>query len=185
MGITFAVLAVLTVFFGLGVVFLGRHPVHTAMFLVGTLLCIAVLFLFLAAEFLAFAQVIIYAGAIMVLFLFIIMLLNIREPDIAPATQFARLLGAILIGIVFAFVLHQVAIEPVMQRPEPLEAVNPNERGALTLALAQALLTRYLLPFELVAVLLFVAIIGAVVMGRRTLSFSQAPPLPQAESRGS
>lgn len=172
MGIMFAVLAVLTVFFALGVVFLGRNSVHTAMFLVGTMVCIAIHYLLLAMEFIAFAQMIIYAGAIVVLFLFIIMLLNIREPDIAPRASFTRKLGAIMLALVFAFVLYQVAIEPLVIRLEPLDPVNLREPGVTTAELARVLLTRYLLPFELTSILLLVAIVGATVIGRRSAEFA-------------
>lgn len=181
MGIVFFIVAVLTVFFGLGVVVLGKNPVHTAMFLVGVMICIAVHYLMMANEFLAFAQIIIYAGAIVVLFLFIIMLLNIRESDVSFSAAFTTKVGAVMLALVLGFALHMVSVEPIVLKPQGLQSVELYEPGAATRALAQALLTRYMLPFQLVAILLLVAMVGAVVIGMRDPRFKR----PVAEtSRG-
>jgi NADH-quinone oxidoreductase subunit J len=144
-----------------------RNPVHSALFLIITLLSLAGLFLLLHAHFLAVIQVIVYAGAIMVLFLFVIMLLDIRRTEAAPSrVKLQKSLG-VLLGIVFfletVLILRSGAIrELAVQAAAPLA---PDFGTAV--ALGRALFTGYLFPLQLAAVLLFVALIGAVVLSKR------------------
>jgi NADH-quinone oxidoreductase subunit J len=122
----------------------------------------------LAAPFIAAVQVIVYAGAIMVLVVFVIMLLNIeaeehRRPRLTYLVPTAVVLGAILIGEVM-FVLYSVPLSP--QPPPGLSDVG------LTAAIGVGLFTKYLLPFEITSILLLMAIVGAMTLARRTSGLS-------------
>ncbi len=145
-------------------VVLSRNTVYSAVFLILTMLCLAGIFLLMNQEFVAAIQVIVYAGAIMVLFLFVIMLLNLREREILlPDFRSLRIWVVLLvlmffvqIGLTFSVVLRQ------------MQYVCPPELPPDTIPLiAKTLLTKYLLPFELVSVLLVIAIIGAAMIARR------------------
>jgi NADH-quinone oxidoreductase subunit J len=158
----FLVLAVLTVGSALMVV-LHPSPVYSAIGLVGALGLIAVLFLGLDAHIVGFLQIIVYAGAIVVLFLFVIMLLNLQEDPHALSAPV--LVG---VGTVGGVVLAGVLVAGVARAPIPMPAVE--EGYGNTVTLAERLFTAYLLPFELTSILLLVAIVGAVVLGKRTAS---------------
>lgn len=156
----FVVLALLTVGAALLVV-VHRNPVYSALGLVTTLFLLAVLFVGLDAHLVAVLQIIVYAGAIVVLFLFVIMLLNLQvEQRAASGAAIAGVAaaGGLLLG---GFVLDALRRAPALTLP----AVDPGFGG--TAPLARRLFTHYLLPFELTSVLLLVAIVGAVVIGKR------------------
>jgi len=143
-------------------VILHPHPVYSALSLVVTLFQIAVLFILLDAEMVAFLQLLVYAGAIMVLFLFVIMLLNVgRDPEVAPLGWKLTVLGAggVLGAELAGFFLHHFA------PPAAVGAIDP-EFGSVT-SLAHALFTDHALSFEITSVLLLVAMVGAVVLARR------------------
>lgn len=147
-------------------VILFRNPVHSALSLVGTLFGIAVLFISLEAEFLAAVQIIVYAGAIVVMFLFVIMLLGVdRDDDIgfdALKGQFpAAIVGGVLLlgGLVTVVLLGAVTGESsATAKVEPLV---PNVEQ-----LARSLFTDYLFAFEITSVLLVIAVVGAVSLAR-------------------
>jgi NADH-quinone oxidoreductase subunit J len=157
--ITFFVLAALLVISSLLVVF-QRNVVHSAMALVGALFLIAIFFLTLHAPMVGVLQVLIYAGAIMVLFLFVIMLLN-------PTTVEQRYgywwglgtLAALLLAGAFVAVMN--GSEPA---PDPVAST---ELFGSPEMLAKSLFTDFVLPFEVASVLLLVAIVGAVVLAKR------------------
>ena len=141
-----------------------KDAVISALFLVLNLGCVAVLFLILGGEFLAAVQVIVYAGAIMVLFLFVIMLLN---PE-SPARRFAP--GRVTIGLSFALGVLFVAalwraIRALPGATKPLET--PPDGFGSAASLGELLFTDYLYPFEVTGLLLLVAMVGAVVLARR------------------
>jgi NADH-quinone oxidoreductase subunit J len=146
---------------------LQGNPVHSALFLIVTLLSVAGLFLLLSAHFLAVIQIIVYAGAIMVLFLFVIMLLDVRRPE-APSSRvkLQKSLG-VLLGVAFfletVFVLRSGAISEMAAAAATPAA--PDFGTAL--ALGRALFTGYFFPLQLAAVLLFIALIGAIVLSKR------------------
>ena len=157
------------------------NAVHVALFLVGAQMALALAFLLQGAFFVAAIQVIVYAGAIMVLFLFVIMLLgiDIREALVEPLSGqrgIALMLGLFLgIGLVF------VAIQGI-----ELAAGGTDGAGALTelnrdpgnvLALARSLFSDYLLPFEVTSILLVVAIVGVMVLARRLSAIEIDRPL--------
>jgi NADH-quinone oxidoreductase subunit J len=157
--VIFLLLATLLVISSLMVVFL-RRVVHCAMALVTALLLIAILFISLQAPLVGVLQVMVYAGAIMVLFLFVIMFLNpttLEQPSTAwwgLALVLSVLLGAFLV--------------PLLSQYEPGEnPVTSTELFGSPEVLAKSLFGEYVLPFEIASVLLLVAIIGAVVLAKR------------------
>ncbi|MBI5846333.1 MAG: NADH-quinone oxidoreductase subunit J [Deltaproteobacteria bacterium] len=144
---------------------LRKNPVTSALFLVACMFCLSALYVMLNAHFIAAAQVLVYAGAIMVLFLFVIMLLDLRKsenpaPSIALAQKavgvFLALDCLVLIGL-------QVALYAA-----PKVGDLPKNYGTTELV-ARTLFTTYILPFELAGVLLLVAVVGAVVVAKREL----------------
>jgi NADH-quinone oxidoreductase subunit J len=145
-----------------------RSAVYSALFLIATMVTLALLFLMLNSPFLAAVQVIVYAGAIMVLFIFVIMLLNLRKDEFGPEKRRAQR----FFGIFFVFLLLvgiATVIEWGMSGSEPAEAVSASTPPAGVEPLAQLLFTKYLLPFELASILLLVAIVGAIIMAKRKL----------------
>ncbi|WP_291424053.1 NADH-quinone oxidoreductase subunit J [Deinococcus sp.] len=158
-----------------GVITTGaRNAVHAALGLVGTLLAVAGLFATMNAAFLAATQVIVYAGAIMVLFLFVIMMLNANAPVTAKdplpfVRELAGIAGTLIAG---AFVV----IAYTYKDPRPLAEGAADVRGGTAQAVGETLLTRFLLPFEVVSVLLLVAVVGAVALVQR--------PAPQPDGFG-
>jgi NADH-quinone oxidoreductase subunit J len=136
------------------------NPLHGALFLIGNLFCVAVLYLMLRAEFLALAQVIVYAGAIMVLFIFAIMLLIPGRAEAGPdplgPQRMLALPFAALLGLAVVIVLPHAAT----RAPAPMAPV-----GARTLG--QLLFTDYLFPFEVTSVLLLAALVGALALAKR------------------
>jgi len=158
--ILFFFLAILMVASALTVV-VHRRPIYSALALINTLFLIAVMFVLLDAQLLAYLQVIVYAGAIMVLFLFVIMLLSLEGEERGTGRLGLRGLAAIS-GLVLAIELS--ALSAAGARASVAQV--PSSYGT-TESLAERLFTRHLLPFELTSVLLLVAIVGAVVMARR------------------
>lgn len=148
-----------------------RNPLYSAISLIGVLLSLACLYVMLAAPFIAAVQVIVYAGAIMVLVVFVIMLLNVEEEEprrkrlgfLMPA---AIGLAAILIAEA-AFILYSVQESPYT----PRDSIS---NIGLTVSVGAGLFTKYLLPFEVTSVLLLMAIVGAMSLARRTNTLSPA-----------
>lgn len=141
-----------------------RNPLYSAISLIGVFVSLACLYVMLAAPFIAAVQVIVYAGAIMVLVVFVIMLLNVEQEErrrsrlgfLVPA---AVVLAAILVAET-AFIIWFVDQSPV----KPLN--NVSDTG-LTTSIGSALFTKYLLPFEITSILLLMAIVGAMTLARR------------------
>jgi len=164
--VLFLVLAMLIVIAALTVV-LHPNPVKSALALIMTLFLLAVIFVLLEAHMIAALQIIVYAGAIMVLFLFVIMLLNLRQDLDTSMAHTARrlfgwLLGVTLLALGWALVRRPWALGP--SGSESPEAVA--ELGN-TQILAKRLFTDYLFPFELTSLILLVAIVGAIVLATR------------------
>ncbi len=158
----FLAVAILAVLSALAVI-TSRNTVHSALFVVVNLFCVAMLYLSLAAEFLAVVQITVYAGAIMVLFLFVITMLDPSHGE-TPNRLINRLPLAILAGLAFL-----VGISVVLQ-PGFVKAVastSTQVSGNNLEALGQAIFTEYLLPFELASLLLLVAMVAAMVLGKR------------------
>jgi NADH-quinone oxidoreductase subunit J len=142
-----------------------KNPVHSAISLVFTLLSVAGLYLMLYAPFIAGVQIILYVGGIMVLFLFVIMLVNIEHN--MKEEQFNKqwlvaTLATVLLGGLFGYVYyHGKAFFPPAVPPTP-EQVNTQQIGL-------SLYTAYMFPFEIASLLLLVAIVGAVVMAKKRI----------------
>ena len=158
----FLALAIVTIGSAL-VVVLHRNPVYCALGLVSALGSIAMLFLGLDAQIVGFLQIIVYAGAIVVLFLFVIMLLNLQEE---PESFSAPLL--VVLGMGGGVGLAALVWRSVARAPIATPALGTQFGG--TVPLAERLFTTYLLPFELTSILLLVAIVGAVVIGKKSPS---------------
>ena len=149
-----------------------RNPIASTLWLVVTLFALAGLFVLLDAQFLAALQVIVYAGAIMVLFLFVIMLLNLGRAGAATDMKggVGKLVATLLAG---GLALQLIAVTR-MGPPEPLRmpagsmAALQREEG-LVAVVGRALYGEYLIPFEITSVLLLAAIVGAVVLAKRRL----------------
>lgn len=161
----FGILAALLVCSALGVV-LADSPVRSALSLIATLFLLAVTYLFLNATMVAALQVLVYAGAIVVLFLFVIMLLNLQEDRPAMARMGLRMLAGFAGSLFVLLALAQVV--PRDSAAGGIAATVPASFGTPD-ALAQQLFTKSLLAFEVTGVLLLVAVIGAVVLAKRKL----------------
>jgi NADH-quinone oxidoreductase subunit J len=165
--VVFGVAAVATLSGALGVV-LSTHPVHAALMLVMTLFSVAVLFVAQNAHFLAAVQVIVYAGAIVVLFLFVIMLLGVdKSEDLAHERLKGQRPVAIVAGLCVLSAVLLLArsdwVSGARSVAGPLGDGTENVQ-----ILARSLFTRYLLAFEITSVLLVIAVVGAVVLVRRS-----------------
>jgi NADH-quinone oxidoreductase subunit J len=143
-----------------------RNAIHSAVFLITTLLATAGIFLQLRAEFLFISQIILYVGGIMVLFIFVIMLvrLDVPLPQIRSRSQkWIAIFVALAVGVEAGVVLLLARRVPLLiPNPAPADKLPPN-----TEELANGLFRSYLLPFEIASILLLVAMVGAVVMAKK------------------
>ena len=167
----FFVFGALTLAGAFGVI-LARNPVHSALSLVVTLVSVAVLFLQQDAHLLAAVQVVVYAGAIVVLFLFVIMLLGVDHPDTLQDPLKAQRVAAIVLGLVLvAEVLflagHEWATGAKAPATDAIRGGTPG-LGNNVERVARSLFTDFLWPFEITAALLVLSVIGAVVLARRS-----------------
>ena len=162
-GLLFAMFAGTAVGCAIGMVF-HRNPVHCALLLVAVLLSISGLFVLLNAPFIAALQVLVYAGAIMVLFLFVVMLLNIRGESPLLTTGSAKGFGILFAIIVFVELLWTV-LSPSTELSAPTSML-PRGFGSPA-AIGRVLYTVWLYPFEITSILLLIAVVGAVVLAKR------------------
>jgi NADH-quinone oxidoreductase subunit J len=178
-----------------------RNPVHSALFLLVTFLCVAVLFVIKGAEFVAAVQVLVYAGGIMVLFLFVVMLINVRHlPDERLLSAFWK--GGLALGVsifvLFAALVRGGAYHEDVNNPRALRTVTTHRTRNVTAAdgsvtrrsvarrvvagnseaIGNALYSDYLVPFEVASLFLLVAMIGAIVIGKRELSALEEETAP-------
>jgi NADH-quinone oxidoreductase subunit J len=145
-----------------------RHPINSALSLVVVMMSLAVLYWSLGAEFLAAAQVIVYAGAIMVLFVFVVMLLNAGEEERTSGSRIAYIAGipgaaAIFCLLTFVFLSNKAALGTT-NLGGYLSSASSNIRDV-----SHMLFTSLLLPFEVTSILILIAIMGAVVLARKEL----------------
>src|SRR5512133_2073152 len=162
--VLFFVFAVPLVAFAVGVL-LARSPVYAAMNLVASFFCMAAIYVLLTAHLIAFMQVLVYAGAVMVLFLFVIMLLSLGNEHLVPepskrAMQWVGVVGAVALAGVVA-----VAISRVTEGA----ATSVDGTFGTVKAVGRVLFTEFLLPFEATSLLLLVAIVGAVVVAKERI----------------
>jgi NADH-quinone oxidoreductase subunit J len=162
--ILFGVFALVAVACGINVV-VQTHPISSAISLVGVMGSLAVLYLLLGAEFIAAVQVIVYAGAVMVLFIFVIMLLNAGAEVRKGRSLMAQLLGVplfvTLLGVLAYFVQRMYSGDVAVKFG--------GFRGGSAQDIGHALFTTYLLPFEITSILVLIAIIGAVVLAQKEM----------------
>lgn len=162
--ILFLVFAIPLVATALGVL-VSRNPVYAAINLVAAFFCMAGLYVLLTAHLIAFMQVLVYAGAVMVLFLFVIMLLSLGDEHLVPgpskhAMQWVGVAGALSVAAV---------IGTAIWRTGDAAATNVDGAFGTVKAVGRVLFTEYLLPFEATSLLLLVAIVGAVVVAKERI----------------
>ncbi|MBM3752722.1 MAG: NADH-quinone oxidoreductase subunit J [Acidobacteria bacterium] len=159
--LTFAIIAVVC---GLSMA-LQRHPVASALSLIGVMVSLAVLYVLLGAEFIAAAQLVVYSGAIMVLFIFVIMLLNAGAEKTTHKAGLAHFMGIPLLLLLLAvstWVITKSTLAGKMVKFGAFSGGGPREVG-------WELFTRYVLPFEVTSILILIAIAGAVRLADREL----------------
>lgn len=141
----------------------NKRPVSAAMSLIVTMFCLAGLYVLLDAHLIAALQIIIYAGAIMVLFLFVIMLLNIQEKEgrLAGHKIFLQFSGIVIVGYIFIKVVKLIGGSNLPARME-----GSIKGFGTTSAVGEMLFTDFLLPFEIASVLLLAAMVGAVILAK-------------------
>ncbi len=138
----------------------SKNPVHSVLYLIITFFAIAGHYVLLNAEFLAAVHVIVYAGAIMVLFLYVIMLLNLNQESDAHKSTLIKLAATISAGLLLLVLVGSIrGSEQMMVQPEQVEVGSVKDMG-------RVLFNEFLLPFEISSVLLLVAMIGAVMLGK-------------------
>jgi NADH-quinone oxidoreductase subunit J len=145
-------------------VVLSKNPVHSVLYLVFTFFCISGHYVLLNAQFLMVVNIVVYAGAIMVLFLFVIMMMDLRKNAPDSKTTITKIAGAVLGGTLLVIVV------AATRKMNLADTVNPSTYIAQTgmvEGLGKVLYRDYVLPFELVSVLFFVAMVGAVMLGKR------------------
>ncbi|MEP7270570.1 MAG: NADH-quinone oxidoreductase subunit J [Acidobacteriota bacterium] len=186
MEILFFLFGILAVVGALNVI-LQRNPIYCAIGLIVTLCSLAGLFLTLSAQFIAAIQIIVYAGAIMVLFVFVIMLLNVRaEESKSDRHRFLKWLAAPLFLALLAEVYYVVRTVTTPMLPIPATgAAPPAEILGTVESIGNQMFTSYLLPFEATSVLILMAIVGAMLLARRDKeephSFTEEVVSPLAE----
>ena len=160
--ILFLILALVAIATALGML-LSRNAVYSALFLVLNFAVVAVFYLLLGAPFIAMAQITVYAGAIMVLFLFVIMLLGAEELAPGKALPWQRPLAGVLAAVLVIEATYLLLVRGVPSGlvTHPAETVNSMDNLRL---MATSLFGEYLLPFEITSVLLLVAMVGAIVL---------------------
>jgi NADH-quinone oxidoreductase subunit J len=163
----FYLFAALTLICGLLVIVnpFSNNPVTSAMFLVLTIISMAGLFVLLHAFFLAAVQVLVYAGAVMVLFLFVIMLLDLKEEQRRRIPIFSAGLGLIAIVAIASVIVGRLWDGPFMHATGPIN----DPKMESTRQLGTTLFQNYVLPFEIVSLILLVAMIGAILLSKKEL----------------
>ncbi len=144
---------------------LQRHPIHSALSLIVVMVSLAGLYLLLGAEFIAAVQIIVYAGAIMVLFVLVIMLLNAGVEERTNLSRMAQYAGLPLGIFLMVLLAYAIGRSTVSQAPPAAAAAGP----APTKALAMMLFQDFVFPFELTSILILIAILGALVLAKREI----------------
>jgi len=171
-GALFAVFAVVIVAAAIFVV-LARNPIHSALSLLLAFLMVAAILFLQQAEFVGAVQILVYAGGIMVLFLFVIMLVNVQQlPQTEPYHR--QIVAAVVVGFLLNVLFDSVLlVQPVPAGP-PIAPDAFRSVGGVVVGNSQAvgwgLYRDYLLPFEIASIFLLVAMVGAVVLGRRSVA---------------
>ena len=144
----------------------AKNPIHSVLYLVFTFFCISGHYVLLNAQFLMAVNIIVYAGAIMVLFLFVIMMLDLRKNMPESKTSLVKLAGSVVSGTLLV-ILVAAFHKNNLPAPSAENTANFTSQTGMVENLGKVLYSEYLLPFELVSILFFVAMVGAVLLGKR------------------
>ncbi|WP_025762729.1 NADH-quinone oxidoreductase subunit J family protein [Dyadobacter tibetensis] len=160
----FYFLSFLTILSALMVV-ISKNPIHSVLYLILTFFSISGHYILLNAQFIAAVNIIVYAGAIMVLFLFVIMFLNLKQDQADSKANLTKIAATIVGGTVFVilFGAYRKTTLPAV------DTANYNSQVGMIENLGHLLFKEYLLPFELISILLLIAMIGAVMLGKREI----------------
>jgi len=157
--VAFLILAAIAVAGAVNVI-VQRHPIHSALSLIAVMISLAGLFLMLESEFIAAIQIIVYAGAIMVLFVFVIMLLNAGTEERTNMSRMARYAGVPLGIFLLVELAYQIGAATLSMQPQPAGE-------GVTRGLSMLLFQDFVFPFELTSILILIAIVGALVLAQR------------------
>lgn len=169
--ILFYLVASVTIMAAISVV-IQKNPIYSVISLIVTLVSVAVIFLILGAQFLAAAQVIVYAGAIMVLFLFVIMLLNLGENNAGEEGYdklFMQKKTSVILGSTLFVIIALVIKSSFFNGEKGIYTQEVLSKVGNTQIIGKELFTNYLLPFEITSILLFAAIIGAIILAKKKI----------------
>ena len=158
----FMIFAAIAVICGINLV-VQTHPISSALSLVGVMGALAALYLLLGGEFIAAAQLVVYAGAIMVLFIFVIMLLNAGTEKKIAVKPLGKYLGAPFLLLFFGIIAY--VIQRILPPSSPV--IFGAFQGGTALEIGRSLFTVYLLPFEVTSILILIAILGAIILARK------------------
>jgi NADH-quinone oxidoreductase subunit J len=159
----FGTLSFLAIMFALMVVF-SRNPVNSVLYLVMTFFCIAGHYLLLNAQFLAIVHIVVYAGAIMVLFLFVIMLMNLNQDTEPQRTWLTKIIAGVAGGLLLFVLVGTLKGTEQLQ----LQNYGPSQIG-LVKNLGKVLFKEFLFPFEIASILLLAALVGAIMIGKKDI----------------
>jgi NADH-quinone oxidoreductase subunit J len=166
--IAFYTLAALILGFAI-LVITARNTVHSVLFLVANFLCVAALYVLLGAQFLAAIQVIVYAGGIVVLYLFVVMLVNLKRPPEVHKDPHRRSRLAFVLSCVLLAEIGGIALWGYVRPELPAGTISPVSAAQNVEQVGWLLYTTYLVPFEVASMLLLAAMVGAIILARREL----------------
>jgi NADH-quinone oxidoreductase subunit J len=169
-GLIFIIIATITIVCALCVVF-QKNPIYSAIFLIQTMISLAVLYVLLHAQFIAAIQVMVYAGAIMVLFIFVIMLLNLSKADIEGERDnlLFQKSSAIILGFILVVMIGVVSVKTIFQGTKGEYTPESISQIGNTQLIGKLLFTKFVFPFEIASILLFAAIIGAIILAKKQI----------------
>jgi NADH-quinone oxidoreductase subunit J len=161
----FGAIGLITALFG---VVLGKNPISSAFSLVVVFFCVAAMYVLQQAHFLGAIQILVYAGAIMVLFVFVIMLLNAdtKNYDLGKSRKF-QIAGGVLCAVLLALFIYSVRHGTVSPKRLGLSPERVDSLGGNVQVVSQLMFSDYILPFELTSILLLVGIVGSVALAKR------------------
>ena len=169
-GLLFIIMSLITIVCALCVVF-QKNPIYSAVFLIQTMVSLAVLYVLLHAQFVAAVQVMVYAGAIMVIFVFVIMLLNLNKDELEDDRDKLPMQkpAAITLGLILVVMIGIILTRTVFQGAEGEYTPEVMDQIGNTQLVGKMLFTKYVLPFEIASILLFAAIVGAIVLAKKQI----------------
>jgi NADH-quinone oxidoreductase subunit J len=167
--ILFLILAAIALIGAVGVVAFGDKPVRSAISLVLNFVVLALIYFSLGSQFLGITQIMVYAGAIMVLFLFVIMILKLGSGDDVAAKPLGPPLLGILSGVVFAVIIGAAVVAPALSITESSLSPQFLAQMGKPQAIGTILFSQYVLPFEVASILLLIGVVGSILLAKRRL----------------